>query len=168
MTRCSSAGPILALAVALPGLGQPRQLKDFSQLCVALKAGAQVRAVFHYKAMKLFVNKREQKEIPDAVGGLDVGAFEYFAPGAAGNKEAFLTFSHTQLIKHARYGTVFDYLKVSVFESNKVRIVVQYLAPGTYAVRMDEYFDAEINDGKNNAGAYFYLVGSAGTGRDSP
>jgi hypothetical protein len=118
--------------------------------------------------MKLFVNAKEETKIPEAVGGMDVGAFEYFAPGAIGNKEGFLSFSHLQLIKHARYGTVYNYVKVSVFESNKVRILAQYLAPGTFAVKMDETFEAEVNDGTNKGGAYFYLVGALGGRPDAP
>ena len=105
----------LSLAFVPSGLSQPRPLKDFGQLLAALKSGAQVRAVFHYRDMKLFVNAKEETKIPEAVGGMDVGAFEYFAPGAIGNKEGFLSFSHLQLIKHARYGTVYNYVKVSVF-----------------------------------------------------
>jgi hypothetical protein len=161
-------GLFFALVLVQPGISQPRQLKNFDQVLAALKAGAQVRAVFHYRDMKLFVNNKEETAIPDAVGGMDVGAFEYFGPGAIGNNEAFLTFSHTQLIKHARYGTVFNYVKVSVYASNKVRIVAQYLAPGTYAVKMDEVFDAEVNDGTNKAAAFFYLIGSGGLSHNSP
>jgi len=152
----------LALAFVRAGLSEPRPLKDFGQLLAALKAGAQVRAVFHYRDMKLFVNAKEEAKIPEAVGGMDVGAFEFFAPGAVGNKEGFLSFSHLQLIKHPRYGTVYNYVKVSVFETNKVKILAQYLAPGTYAVKMDETFEAEMNDGTNRGGAYFYLVGADG------
>ena len=147
-----------ALTAAEASQAPPRQLKDFSQILAALKAGAPVRAVFHYKDMTLFINDKLEKTIPDAVGGMDVGAFEYFAPGSIGNKEGFVTFSHSQLIKHPRHGTVFNYVKVSVFETSKVRIVAQYLAPGTYAVKMDETFDAEVNNGANQAGAYFYLI----------
>jgi hypothetical protein len=146
------------LAAAAFAQNPPRQLKDFSQILTALKAGAPVRAVFHYKDMKLFINNKEEKTIPDAVGGMDVGAFEYFAPGSIGNKEGFVTFSHTQLIKHPRYGTVLNYVKVSVYETNKVRIVAQYLVPNTYAVKMDEVFDSEVNNGSSGAGTFFYLI----------
>ncbi|MBM3294649.1 MAG: hypothetical protein FJY82_08990 [Candidatus Aminicenantes bacterium] len=161
--------PALALAVAASWSARqpPRQLKSFSQLLAALQSGAPVRAVFHYKDMTLFIKGKEEASIPEAVGGMDVGAFEYFAPGSIGNPEGFLSFSHLQLITHARHGTVYNYVKVSVFETNKVRILARYLAPGTYAVKMDETFETEVNDGANRAGAYFYLVGSGGEGRPS-
>jgi|GEM_PF-321161 len=174
MKRTAAAALTVALAIALAAAvsssdrNPPRQLKNFAQLLSALEAGARVRAVFHYKDMKLVVKGKEETRIPEAVGGMDVGAFEYFAPGAIGNKEGFLSFSHLQLIKHARYGTVYNYVKVSADETNKVRILAQYLAPGTFAVKMEETFETEINDGANKGGAYFYLAGPDGESRPSP
>jgi hypothetical protein len=136
----------------------PRQLKDFRQLRTALTAGARVRAVFHYRDMKLFVGGKEETKIADAVGGMDVGAFEDFAPGSAGNDEGFVAFSHSRLIKHPRYGAVLDYVNVTVFETGRVRILAESLAPGTYAVKTSRTFESEVNNGANKAGAFFFLL----------
>jgi hypothetical protein len=150
----------LVLAAGIVGASvSPVLLKNFAELRIALEEGRNVRAVFHYKRMELFVDGKKTSDVPDAVGGMDVGAFEYFAAGAVGNPEGFLSFSHLQVIKHPKYGTVQNYVKVSVFESGRVRILAQYLAPGTFEVKMDEYFESAINDGLNQAGAHFFREG---------
>jgi hypothetical protein len=159
----AAAALILVAALAAPAAifsapqAPPRRLTDFASLLAAREDGARVRAVFHYKDMKLFIDKKEEPNVPDAVGGIDVDTFEYFGANAVGNPEAFLSFSRLQFIRHPRYGAVNNYIKVSVYASGRVGIVAQYLALNTYEVKMDEYFDTVINDGANKAGAHFYL-----------
>lgn len=133
-------------------------LKDFSSLMSALEAGASVRAVFRYKAMTLTIDGKDEPKVPDAVGGMSLGTWEAFAVGAVGNAEQFVTSSENHLIRHPRYGIVYNYVKVSVFESGAVRILAQYLDPKTLEVRMDETFTTRIADGVNRAGAYFYRL----------
>ena len=84
--------------------------------------------------------------------------FEHFAAGSVGNPVGYLAASHVQLIRHPRYGYVMNYVKVTIEDTGAVRIVAQYLDPGTREVRMDETFHTEIADGVNNGAAFFYLV----------
>jgi len=154
-----AAAALVLMAGSVSASVKPALLKNFGELRAALEEGRRVRAVFQYKRMELFIEGKKSPDVPDAVGGMDVGAFEYFAAGAVGNPEGFLSFSHLQIIKHPKYGTVQNYVKVSVFESGRVRILAQYLAPGTFEVKMDEYFDSAINDGLNQAGASFFREG---------
>jgi hypothetical protein len=92
------------------------------------------------------------------VGGMDLATFEFFAAGAVGNKEGYLVASHTQLIRHPRYGYVLNYVKLSVYESGTVKIVAQYLLPTTYEVKMDETFTTTVADGTNKGAAVFFVV----------
>ena len=81
--------------------------------------------MFPYKGMTLVNDKGQPETAPDAVGGMPLGVFEYFAAGAVGNPEGYLVASHTQLIRHPRHGYVLNYVKVSVYDSGRVRIVAQ-------------------------------------------
>jgi hypothetical protein len=146
-----AAGAAIQLAAAVP-------LGNFAEVYAALKGGQQVRAVFHYKIMALTIEGRKEERVPDAVGGMDLGTFEYFGAGAVGNKEGFLSASHTQIIRHPRFGIVLNYVKVSLMESNVVRILVQYLDPMTYAVKMDEMFETIVATGRNRGGAFFFRL----------
>jgi hypothetical protein len=137
---------------------QPKQLKTAADVLSALSSGRQVRVVLHYKDMALVDEKGQPQKSPDAVGAMDLATFEYFAAGAVGNTEGYLAASHTQLIRHPRYGYVLNYVKLSVYDSGAVRIVAQYLSPTTYEIRMDETFTTVVAAGANKGAAVFFVV----------
>ena len=155
---------VLAAVVALGFVAagraeaQPKPLKSAAEIMAALSSGRQVRAVLHYRDMALVDEKGAPQKSPDAVGGMDLATFEYFAAGAVGNKEGYLVASHTQLIRHPRYGYVLNYVKLSVYDSGTVKIVAQYLSPTTYEVKMDETFTTTVADGTNTGAANFFAI----------
>ena len=137
---------------------QPKPLETAGEILAALSSGRQVRVVLHYKDMALVDEKGAPQKSPDAVGGMDVATFEHFAAGAVGNKEGYFVASHTQLIRHPRYGYVLNYVKLSVYDSGLVKIVAQYLSPTTYDVKMDETFTTTVADGTNKGAANFFAI----------
>jgi hypothetical protein len=137
---------------------QPQPLKTAAEIRGALSSGRQVRVVLHYKDMALVDEKGEPQKSPDALGGMDLATFEYFAAGAVGNKEGYFVASHTQLIRHPRYGYVLNYVKLSVYDSGTVKIVAQYLSPTAYEVKMDETFTTTVADGTNKGAAVFFVL----------
>ena len=157
-TRMMAMTMALACLVAGRAEAQPKPLKTAAEILAALSSGRQVRAVLHYKDMALVDEKGEPQTSPDAVGGMDLATFEYFAPGAVGNKEGYFVASHTQLIRHPRYGYVLNYVKLSVYDSGAVKIIAQYLSPTTYEVRMDETFTTTVADGTNKGAAVFFVL----------
>jgi hypothetical protein len=122
-----------------------------------LNSGENVRVVIHYSKCKLFTDQKEQPSSPDAVSAMNISTFEYFAPGAANNKMAFVVFSDSRLIKNPiGKGYVYNYGKVRINSDNSVKIIAQYLNPKNYKVLMDELFEGEVNNGKDNGGVYLY------------
>ena len=87
---------------------------------------------------------------------MDLNTFEYFAPGSIGNKKGYIASSHAVLIHHPRHGYVLNYVKVRIYEDNKVEIGARYVTPDTYKTQMDEVFNTEVHSGTNNGGARFY------------
>lgn len=75
-TSCCSSSPIYS----------------FQRLIEVLEAGGQVRAVFHYARCRLVIDG-DTTQAPDAVGGMDMDNFEYFAPQSVGNEMAFVSSS---------------------------------------------------------------------------
>jgi hypothetical protein len=151
---------LIALVLVIAGRADalPRQLKHAGEILSALKAGGRVRVVLRYKDMSLVDERGQPQASPDAIGGMDLGTYEYFAAGAVGNTEGYLAASHTQLIRHPRYGYVLNYVKIAVYDGGTVKIVAQYLSPTTYEVKMDETFTTMVADGTNKGAAVFYLV----------
>jgi hypothetical protein len=154
----AAAAVVLGFAAAGLAEAQPKPLKTAAEIMGALSSGRQVRAVLRYKDMALVDEKGAPQTSPDAVGGMDLATFEYFAAGAVGNKEGYFVASHTQLIRHPRYGYVLNYVKLSVYDSGTVKIVAQYISPTTYEVRMDETFTTTVADGTNRGAANFFAI----------
>jgi len=137
---------------------QPKQLLNFGELLSAVKAGSQVKMVFHYAKCELIADNEKQEKVPDAIGGMSLDVFEYFAPNSVKNKEAFLVASESKLIQNPKGDDyVYNYVKVRLNADGKVKISARYLNPENYKVQMDENFFGLINDGANDGGIYLYV-----------
>ncbi len=104
MKRLLTAGTLILCAFGSLA-AQTKQLKSFDELMRSLKAGKEVRAVIHYAKCKLVIDSVETTS-PDAVGGMSLSTFEYFARMSVRNPKAFVSSSETVLISHPRYGYV--------------------------------------------------------------
>lgn len=135
---------------------QPLQLKSFAEIFDNIKAGAEVRVVIHYGNCKLFVDGKEETP-PEDIGGMELKTFEYFGKGSIKNDAAFISASETVLISHPKYGYVYNYIKIRIYDNDSVEIIARYLDPKSYEVKMDETFRTKINNGKNEGAAFFYL-----------
>lgn len=142
---------LLVMSVML--IAKPTQLKDFNDLMDALKAGKEVRVVAEYGKCKLISNN-EEKSAPNAIGGMGVDVWEYFAPMSIGNPTAFVVFSQTKLINYGGY--IYNYAKFRVGDDNQVKITAQYANATDFDIEMNENFFSEINNGKNEGAVYFY------------
>ena len=135
---------------------QPKQLTNFVQIIDALKSGYRVNAVIHYKDCML-VSDGDTLKAPDAIGGMDILPYEYFAAGVIGKNIAFISTSETVMIYLKGFGGYLNnYVKLRVYEDNRVEITAQYLTIDKQEVKMDETFYGEINDGTNGKAIYFF------------
>ncbi|HMT12044.1 MAG TPA: hypothetical protein PKA39_10535 [Ignavibacteria bacterium] len=145
---------IMVLASCLNS--QPKQLTNFVQIIDALKSGYRVNAVIHYKDCML-VSDGDTLKAPDAIGGMDILPYEYFAAGVIGKNIAFISTSETVMIYLKGFGGYLNnYVKLRAYEDNRVEITAQYLTIDKQEVKMDETFYGEINDGTNGKAIYFY------------
>lgn len=134
---------------------QTTQITSAVSLFENLKSGKNVRAVIHYSKCKLII-VGEETQSPDAVGGMKLMPFEYFARLSVGNQKAYVTASETRLIAHRGYGYVLNYVKIRIFEDDSVEIIARYLDPNSYEVKMDETFTTYLNNGSNDGAVYLY------------
>ncbi len=137
---------------------QPKQLNSFEELLKAVKTGSEVKLVFHYAKCELIADNEKQEKVPDAIGGMSLDVFEYFAPNSVKNKDAFLVASESKLIQNPKGDDyVYNYVKVRLNADGKVKITARYLNPENFKVQMDENFFGFINDGKNDGGIFLYV-----------
>lgn len=146
---------VLFFCLAVGIFAQPIQLKNFDELFNSLMSGEDVKIVIKYGMTKLIIDGEESKA-PDAIGGMELSTYEYFAPGVVRNDKAYISCSETVLINHSYYGVVYNYAKLRIYEDDTVEITAQYLDPITYEIKMDEKFLTIFNNSENEGGVYFY------------
>jgi len=147
---------LLATNITLAG---GKQLKDFKALMDDLKGGKEVRVVIHYAKCSLEIEGETQEVSPAVIGGMAIDVYEYFARGVVYNQRAFVVFSKSKLISNPLgEGYVYNYVKLKVYEDNRVEITARYLNALTLEVEMEETFRSCIHNGKNDAGVHFYRL----------
>jgi hypothetical protein len=156
MKKFSLAFSLIILLALQAGAAHP-QITTFDDLMKTLNAGGYVRAVCYYGKCTLISDNENQEKVPDAVGGMDLTTYEYFAPNSVKNKEAFVVFSECKLIEYPKGdGYVYNYVKVKIDPNNKVKITARYVDAKTMEEKMNENFFGQINDGKNDGGIFLY------------
>jgi hypothetical protein len=143
------------MSIASALAGQPVRCTSFNDLLTSLKDGWSVRMTIEYAKCRLVIDSVEQRS-PEAVGGMTIDTYEYFARGVVRNAKAYLATSETHLISHPRYGYVLNYVRLRIYEDDAVEIVARYLNPSSYAVVMDETFFGAISDGSDSNGLHLY------------
>jgi hypothetical protein len=143
----------LVVLLGSPVLAEVVPLHSFAEVKEALTSGFPVRVVAHYGKCKLVSDGKEEKA-PDAIGGMPVETFEFFARQSVRNPKAFLVFSTANLINYKGY--IYNYGKFKIYEDNRVEITAQYAKPVTFRVIMDETFSSVINDGRNDGAVFFF------------
>jgi hypothetical protein len=149
---------ILALSVTAALAQESNQVKGFNTLMDALNAGKNVNVVIHYEKCDLYMDGKKQEKSMDAIGGMPLDVYEYFAPNTIRNEHAFVSSSQSKLIQNPiGEGYVYNYVKIRLYDNNKAEIIARYLDAQTYEEVMSEKFKGIINDGTNNAGVYLFV-----------
>jgi len=147
----------ILLLISQFGFAQTSLLSSFDQLMQSLNSGEQVRVVIHYGLCQWAPTENKQTPTPRAVTGMDVDTYEYFPSGTIHNKNSFVVFSNTKLIKNPLgKGYVLNYGKVKINDDNTVQVTVKYINPSNFKELMSEVFVGKLNDGHNNEGINFF------------
>ena len=144
---------IVVILMLLTVMLSAKQITSFDELMETLRTGKNVNVVAEYGKCKL-ISGNEEKTAPDAIGGMPITVWEYFAPMSIGNPQAFVVFSQTKLINYGGY--IYNYAKFKISDDNTVKITAQYANSETFEIEMDENFFTEINDNKNEGALYIY------------
>jgi len=144
------------LFLPLTLMAKTQSLQSFDQVMDALKNGKTVSAVFYYKDCQLISDNEIEEESVDAIGGMKIDTWEYFAKGSIRNKEAFVVASTSKLIANPKgKGYVYNYVKIRIYESGKVKITANYLDSITHEETMTENFFTSIYNGDEGAARFF-------------
>jgi len=146
---------ILAVFSSIAFAG-PKQLTSFTAIMNHLKSGGKVNLVLDYGQMQLKVDN-EVVESPKAIGGMTLEPWEFFEKGVVRNENAYVVSSETHMISSTRYGFVFNYVRVRIYDNEKVEVNAKYVTTDYKQTVMDETFYGEISkkkDDKKGVGAF--------------
>ena len=149
---------ILLFAFILPlfAMAKTTELTTFDEVMNALKEGKELQAVFYYNDCQLISDNEISEKGVDAVGGMSISTWEYFAEGAIRNKVAFVVTSSYQLIANPLgEGYVYNYVKLKISADGKVKITANYVDSLTHKEMMSENFFTTIFDGTEGAAHFF-------------
>ena len=148
---------ILIMVAATVVAQKTNQITSFDQLMANLKTGNNINAVLHYAKCNLFVDGEKQEKTIDAIGGMPIDVYEYFAEQAVHNEHAFISTSQSKLIQNPiGEGYVYNYVKLKIYDNNTVEVFAKYLDPHSYKESMSEKFKGKINNGTNEEGIYLF------------
>ena len=145
----------LVLSIFAMAGAAPRRLNNFESLMKSLQSGHIVKVVIEYGKCKLEIDGQAQPA-PEAIGGVKFEPWEYFAKGVVRNDKAYVVSSETVLISSARYGHVYNYVRVRIYEDQTVEITAKYLKTGSFEVVMDETFRGTISTAKDKNGVHLW------------
>jgi hypothetical protein len=147
------ASTLLATAEARANV--TTRLPNFTTLMQALKAGKNVRGIYTYS--KCFIRSEDPavpaEPGPNAIGGNTFATWEFFEKGMMGNANGFVSTSETVLITHRRYGYIYNYGRTKILDNGDVELLIEYLDPKTFEVKMHEVIDCKMTTGH---GAEFF------------
>jgi len=150
---------LLIFLSVVPLFGRTKQLKGFDQLMKSLQKGELVRVVIRYGECDLIIDGERMESSPDAVGGMSLETFEWFSAGLFGNNPAYVAASKSVLIENPiGEGYVYNYVKIRIYENERVTVIARYLDPLNMSVLMDETFETILYNGKNKGAATFFAV----------
>lgn len=147
---------LLLVFLVAPLYAATGPVTTFADLLSALEQGKMVRAVIHYGECKLFVDGKEDTTVA-AVGGMPLWPYEYFPAQVMGNPKGFFVCSATNLILHRKYGHMYNYVKMKIYDDGEVEITARYLHPKSYKVKMDETFKGRISMKEGEGGIYLFM-----------
>jgi hypothetical protein len=139
----------LLFFVAHVAVSQTARIPDFERLMKSLNAGERVRIVIEYQKCA-WQDTTKKTVTPNAITGMDIDTYEFFAPGVIHKKMAFVVFANSKLIQNPKgKGFVYNYGKVRINADNTVLITAKYIDPKTFKEQMNEVFVGKLNDGTN-------------------
>ncbi|CAF1004043.1 unnamed protein product [Brachionus calyciflorus] len=125
---------------------ESRSLLKYEEVKQALNNGHKLRIVMDYKDMNFYFNDTLTPS-PDEKSGFDLNDYQYFARNAIGNPKEFIITSFTIMVVHPRYGPIFDYGKIRMYEDEKFELIVYFLNAADYKVIEYKSFNTTLDAG---------------------
>ncbi len=129
-------------------------LLSYADLLGAVKNGDNVRAVMTLS--KCIPSSHSVDNDNSALGGMDFTNFNKYQTVIDGQQKNIIATSTNIIVEHNQLGTIYDYVRLRVFEDNSAELFSEYLDPKTYTRLGSRSFHCHLSDGNDQNGIVLY------------
>ena len=128
-------------------------ISNYSDLLAALAKGNSVRALM---TLNKCVSSSHSINSNDTLGGMNFTNFNKYQISIDGQQKNIIATSINMLIEHSKLGTIYNYVRLRIFEDNSAEVFSEYLDPKTYVQLGSASFNCHLSDGKDKNGIVLY------------
>ena len=103
-------------------------LSSYKEIRQALENGDRLRLIMNYENSDMFLNGNPIVS-PEEGSGFDIFNYQLVARSTLNNPKAYITSSFTVLVNHGRYGIIWNYGKLHIYEDNTFELNSLYFKP---------------------------------------
>ncbi|MFI4937425.1 MAG: VirK family protein [Candidatus Berkiellales bacterium] len=133
----------------------PKILSTYPELSQALTEGHSVRAIMTLNKCK--ADSTEVKKA-DVIGGANFTNFNIYQLEENGEKKNIIATSTHMLLEHGKFGTVYHYGRIRVYEDNTVKVFNEYLDPKAFTKHKAVSFTCHLSNGTDKNGVVLYDI----------
>lgn len=132
-----------------------RILDNYSDLLNAISQGDSVRAI-------IFINKCSMEKYSvdsnDVIAGMNFTNFNKYPVNVGAQQKNTIATSISTLVEHNKLGTVYNYVRLRIFDDNSAEIFSEYLDPTTYKKLGSMTANCSISHGHDQNGVLLYDI----------
>jgi hypothetical protein len=129
-------------------------ITNYSDLLIALSQGDEVRAIIAVN--KCTPASDNSKDFNDTYGSLNFTNFNKYQLQVNGQSKDVIATSINMLVKNDQLGSVYNYVRLRVFQDGSAELFSQFLNPVTYAQLQSGSFNCHLSNGQDQNAVALY------------
>jgi hypothetical protein len=146
---------LIALMSQVTYANSSRLLTNYPDLLSAVSQGDTVRAVIYMNKCSIKTNSTDPN---DVIAGMNFTIFNKYQISVGGKQKNMIATSTNMLIEHSVLGTIYNYVRVRVFDDNTAEVYSEYLDPISYTQKGVMTANCLVSNGHDQNGIWLYDV----------
>src|SRR5579872_2572575 len=126
-----------------------QSITNYPDLLNSLSQGHSVRAIMYVNKCSIASATNASN---DVIAGMNFTVFNKYAVTVGTQLKNAIAISDNKLVEHSKFGPVYNYVRLRVFEDNSVEIFSEYLDPTTYKQLGSMTANCAISNGHDQNG----------------
>lgn len=133
-----------------------KTITNYADLLSSISQGDSVRAVMFLN--KCSVSNKTTTNSVDVIAAMNFNIFNKYQVTIGSQQKNTIATSITTLVEHNKYGTVYNYVRLRIFEDNSAEVFSEYLDPTTYKQLGSLTFNCAVSNGNDQNGIVLYNI----------